>query len=333
MVNGVARRALAVAAGLVVDRWLGEPPRTLHPVARFGQAMEWLEGYCWRDERRAGVLYAALGVVGAAAAGELLECLLGVLGATGVAVALCSASRSLFQTATDVAGALEAGDLPRARCRVRALVGRDVDELGEADIARAVVESLAENLSDAVVASAWWGLVGGASGALAHRGVNTLDAMVGYPDGRYGRFGWAAARLDDLMAWPAARLTVLAVAMARPWRARAILHAVTRQARGHPSPNAGVVEAAFAAALGVRLGGSSRYRGRLEVRPICGFGRPPQITDIGEAVELGNTVVGILIGVLAVPGLAGGIRAMKRTIEGGRVGSPRSTGIQVRTRR
>ena len=149
-----------------------------------------------------------------------------------------------------------------------------------------MVESLAENLSDAVVATALWGLLGGTPGVLAHRASNTLDAMVGHLDTHHARFGWAAARLDDLLGWPAARATALLVALAVPRRAGAIWRACRVDAAGHPSPNAGVAEGAVAAALDLRLGGVNRYAGRTETRPTLGSGTSPDESDIGRTIAL-----------------------------------------------
>jgi adenosylcobinamide-phosphate synthase len=179
------------------------------------------------------------------------------------------------------------------------LVGRDPAGLDETEIARAVVESLAENLSDAVVATAVWGLLGGAPGALAHRASNTLDAMVGHRNVRYARFGWSAARLDDVLGWPASRATALLVALATPQRARAIWRTCRRDAAGHPSPNAGVAEAAFAAALDLRLGGTNRYRDAQETRSALGTGAAPTGPDIGRAVALVRRSIRLLEAVLA----------------------------------
>ena len=159
-------------------------------------------------------------------------------------------------------------------------------ELDEAGISRAVVESVAENCVDAVVAPAFWALVAGGAGVAAHRAVNTLDAMVGHRSPRYRRFGWASARLDDVAAWVPARLAALAVAAVRPARAGAVWRAVRHQAPAHPSPNGGVVEAAFAAALGVTLGGRNRYGERVEHRPLLGTGPPAGPRDVERAVVL-----------------------------------------------
>jgi adenosylcobinamide-phosphate synthase len=279
-------RSGPVALGLCIDRLVGEPPQALHPVARFGGAMDRLERRWWADRRDVGAGYTALGVGTALLLGALAEDWVGAAIALTAAVSLASAGRALTEAAENVAQRLRAGDLDGARGALPSLVGRDPTGLGESEIARAVVESLAENLSDAVVATALWGLLGGTPGALAHRASNTLDAMVGHRDARHARFGWAAARLDDVLGWPAARATALLVGLAAPGRAGAIWRACRVDAAGHPSPNAGVAEAAFAAALDLRLGGTNRYGTREEPRPILGSGASPGEPDIGRAIGL-----------------------------------------------
>ena len=184
------------------------------------------------------------------------------------------------------------------------LVGRDPAGLGPDEIARAVVESLAENTVDAVVAPAFWGAVAGAPGALGYRAANTLDSMVGHRTPRYANYGWASARLDDALAWVPARLTAALVAVVRPRSARAVWVAVRDQAPAHPSPNAGVAEAAFAAALGVRLGGANRYGDRVEARATLGTGRPVVADDIGAAVRLSRDVCAALTAGFALIGCA-----------------------------
>ena len=277
-------RPAAAAAGIVLDRLLGEPPPSVpHPVALLGRVLAAVERRTWRDDRAAGVLHAAAGVALGAGAGA-------VIGSTTIASATCVAGRMLGDTALAVAAHLEAGDIDAARAAVPSLVGRDPDALDAPGVARAVVESVAENTVDAVVAPALWAAVGGAAGAGAHKAVSTLDSMVGHRNSRYERFGWASARLDDAMAWVPARATAALVAAARPARAGAVWRAVRQDARAHPSPNAGVAEAAFAAALGLRLGGETRYRGHVEERPVLGDGRDPEVGDIAAAVRLSTEV-------------------------------------------
>ncbi len=197
-----------------------------------------------------------------------------------------------------------AGDLDGARALLPNLVGRDPSDLNEEDIVRAVVESVAENTVDAIVAPLLWAALAGAPGALGYRAINTMDAMVGHHSDRYEHYGWASARLDDVANWVPARVAAALVAVARPSAARAIRLAVSTQSSAHPSPNAGVVEAAFAGALGVRLGGTSRYGDRVEERPILGGGRPAQREDIHEAIRLSRDVVTSLAVILAFIGLA-----------------------------
>ena len=308
-------RAAGAALGLALDRALGEPPSAVHPVALFGTAMGAVERRLHpapdvgtrtaggdRRERLGGVAYAAVGVGLGVGAGLAMRAVLG-RAPSGVPVALAtavaSAGRSLGEAASSIGEALTAGDLDLARERLPSLVGRDPSTLGADEIARAVVESLAENTVDAVVAPAFWAAVAGAPGVLGHRAVNTMDAMVGYRNERYARFGTAAARLDDVAAYVPARLTALLVVAARPSAAAEVRRVVRRDAAAHPSPNAGVAEAAFAAALGVRLGGENRYGDRVEVRATLGDGRPVTPADIPAAVRLSRDCTIALGAVLA----------------------------------
>ncbi|MFF0729323.1 CobD/CbiB family cobalamin biosynthesis protein [Streptomyces sp. NPDC004134] len=208
---------------------------------------------------------------------------------------------SLRREALGIAHALHTHDLDDARHRLPRLCGRDPHHLGEADIARAVVESVAENTSDAVVGALLWGAVGGVPGLAGFRAVNTLDAMVGHRSARYLRFGWAAARLDDLVGYPGARLTAALAALAGP-DPRAALRVWRQDGPRHPSPNAGPVEAAFAGALGLRLGGELSYAGRAEHRAVLNpAGRAPGVDDIERAVRLSSRVsfLALLITTLA----------------------------------
>jgi adenosylcobinamide-phosphate synthase len=221
--------------------------------------------------------------------------------AGALATSVVVAGRALSAEARAIATRLTDDDLDGARRRLPALVGRDPESLDAKGIARAVVESVAENTVDAVVAPACWAAVAGAAGAACYRAVNTLDAMVGHRNERYLRFGWAAARLDDVANWVPARLTALLVAAVRPARARDIVVDALVHPPAHPSPNAGVAEAAFAAALGVRLGGDTVYGGRVDPRPSFGSGRSPEPADIDAAVRLSRDVTLALAAVLAAP--------------------------------
>jgi adenosylcobinamide-phosphate synthase len=282
--------------GAALDALVPDPQRG-HPVAGFGRAAGALERRMWADSRPRGVAHTAVCVGAAVVGGRLLDRRAGA--SRTAATAMCTwvvlGSRSLRTEAAAVGAQLTAGDVEGARRRVTHLVGRDPAALDGAGIARAVVESVAENSCDAVVAPLFWGALAGPAGLLGYRAVNTLDAMVGYRSPRYGRFGWAAARLDDLANLVPARLTAMLVAVAAPTAGgdpRAALRIAARDGRKHPSPNSGISEAAFAGALGLRLGGRNVYVGRVEDRPQLGEGRAPAATDIGRANRLCAGVTG-----------------------------------------
>jgi adenosylcobinamide-phosphate synthase len=294
----LSSNALAAAAGVIADVALGEPAVEPHPVRAFGGVMQGVERAIYRPRRSAGAVHAVTGMGLGIAAGSLVR-------STSLATYIAVAPRALTDAGLDVAAALEDHDLPRARQLLPALVGRDPSGLDVAEITRAVVESLAENTVDAVVAPALWAALFGAPGALAYRAVNTMDATVGYRSERYERYGWASARLDDVANFIPARLTAALVAAVRPRSALAVWRAVRQDAPSHPSPNSGVAEAAFAAALGIRLGGVNTYGNRTERRPQLGRGRAPEAPDILAAVALCRDVTGGLVASLvALAGLA-----------------------------
>lgn len=283
-------RAAGLLLGFVADRLFGDPRRG-HPVALFGSVAARLETRLYADSRARGVLHNAV-LVGSCA-------LLGMgaeratrgqpvlhAGATALATWTVLGGKSLDREAMAVHALLVAGDLPGARHRLTYLVGRDTTELSADEIARAVVESVAENTSDAVTAPLFWGAVAGIPGLLAHRAANTLDAMVGHHNPRYEHFGWASARLDDLLGLPGSRYAALAVMIANPSRAGEAWRTWRRDAPAHPSPNAGVIEAAFAGSLGLTLGGTNRYGDRIEHRPTMGDGLPVRAADIPAATFL-----------------------------------------------
>jgi adenosylcobinamide-phosphate synthase len=267
--------------------------------------MERVERALHADRRSSGVVYTLVGVGLGAGSGVLVRGAArsaGVAGGrradavVGLAVALACAGRLLRHTSRDIEHLLLAGDLAGARERLPWLVGRDPSGLDESGVAAAVVESLGENTVDAVVAPVFWALVAGAPGVLAHRAVNTMDAMVGHRSERYARFGWASARVDDVMAWVPARLFAALVTAVRPDRAREVLRVVGRDAGAHPSPNAGVAECAVAGALGVELGGPLRYGDRVEHRPTLGDGPRPEPATISRARRLVDHVELVLLG-------------------------------------
>ena len=294
----LSANAVGAAAGIVADLIFGEPAVEPHPVRAFGLVMERLEQVLYRPRRSSGVVHAAAGLGLGLAAGSLVR-------NAALATYISVAQRALADAGLAVAAALDEHDLPRARLLLPALVGRDPSGLDGSEITRAVVESLAENTVDAVVAPALWGALLGAPGALGYRAVNTMDASVGYRNERYENYGWASARLDDVANFVPARVTAALVVAARPRAAREVWRAVRQDAPSHPSPNSGVAEAAFAAALGVRLGGVNSYGGRIERRAQLGRGRAPEAPDIVAAVALCRDVTrGLIASLLALAAAA-----------------------------
>lgn len=289
----MSARAVGLLLGFAADRLLGDP-RRFHPVAGFGTVAAGLESRSYADSRARGAAHTAVlvgGVVALGTGAERLSSPWARATLTAAATWAVVGGRSLEREALAVHGFLDAGDLPGARRRLTYLVGRDTAELDEAEVARAVVESVAENTSDAVVAPLVWGALAGVPGLLGYRAINTLDAMVGHHNDRYERFGWAAARLDDLVNLPGSRLAGLLTLAAAPDHAGAAWRTWRRDAAAHPSPNGGVVEAAFAGTLGVRLGGTNRYYGdRIEHRAVLGDGRPARPSDVPRATALARRV-------------------------------------------
>lgn len=303
----IGQRAIGAAVGILADRVLGEPPVPdgFHPVALFGALANATEDRLYADDQIRGAVHTGLNALVATGVGRLV-------GSPAAAAYVATSGKALHGAALDIGDALVGGDLDAARERLPHLVGRDPSGLDEKEIARAVVESVAENTTDAVVAPALWTVVAGAPGAFLHRAGDTLDSMVGYRNDRYARFGTAAARLDDALAWVPARATAGLVALVRPRQAREVWATVRADAAGHPSPNAGVAEAAFAAALGVQLGGTNRYGDVVEHRAPMGSGRPVEPADIGAAVALSRHVSWALAGVLGGAGVAATLRSRRR---------------------
>ncbi len=309
--------AAGLAAGVAFDALFGDPRRG-HPVAAFGRAAAALEARDYADNRGRGAAHAAACVLAVAAPAAVLHRRTRgrprwQAAAAALAVWAVTGARSLHHEAERARLSLHRHDLASAREVLPSLCGRDPAQLDAGQIARAVIESVAENTSDAVVAPLLWGAVAGIPGLVAYRAVNTLDAMVGHRSARYLRFGWASAHLDDVANWIPARVTAALTAACAPLVTRTnpvqVLRIVRRDGGRHPSPNAGRCEAAFAAALGVRLGGTNVYAGVAEARPELGEGRAPESEDIRRAIVLSRavtvsaTALAVLV-VLATDGLA-----------------------------
>ena len=269
-------------AALLLDWLLGDPRWLPHPVVGIGRLITGLERPLRRrvaDERLAGVLLVLLTVGLTTACGwgllfgaQLLHPWAGIVAAALLGWT-CLAARSLHQESGQVAEALARGDLPAARSWLSRIVGRDTAGLDERDLWRGTVETVAENSSDGVIAPLLCLLLGGPLLALAYKAVNTLDSMVGYRNERYLHFGWAAARLDDLVNWLPARLTGLLMVLAAPLTglsAGGAWRVMRRDGHKHASPNAGIPEAAAAGALGVQLGGTNVYFGQPVAKPTLG---------------------------------------------------------------
>lgn len=302
-----------ILAAIILDLLLGDPRWFPHPVVGIGRLITFLEPRLRRlipSERAAGIVLLAMTVgITAGLAFALLRGAYALNAGVGFAVAVvlawsCLAARSLHRESRLVADALERGDIGAARRSLSCIVGRDTAALEEPDIWRGVVETVAENSSDGVIAPLLCLMVGGPVLALAYKGVNTLDSMVGYKNERYLRFGWASARFDDLVNWLPARLTGLFMVAAAPlvglsganaWRI------MRRDGRNHSSPNSGIPEAAAAGALGVQLGGTNFYFGKPVEKPTIGDpDKPLDLVAYRGVVQLMYGALFILVGLWLV---------------------------------
>lgn len=293
-----------LAAALALEACIGYPAalyaRISHPVVWIGRLIELLERH-WNKANRSDVVRRTLGVIAmilitgcAASVGHLLQSLaqnipfgsvfLVVIATTGLA------QRSLHTHVRDVRSPLLAGDLFTARTAVGRIVGRDTESLNESGVAAAAIESLAESFNDGVVAPAFWLLVGGLPGLFAYKAINTADSLIGHREPRWRAFGWAAARVDDLVNLLPARIagTLLVIA------GRGGFAIMRRDAAKHASPNAGWPEAAMAGALGIRIGGVVAYGGVLHQRPDFGVGPDATANDLARSIHLYVRACGLL---------------------------------------
>jgi adenosylcobinamide-phosphate synthase len=310
--------ALALVA-MLIELCFGYPARLQnaigHPVTWIGRLIALLESRLNREtagpqaRRSAGIvallaLLAIVGVIAFVLQHALLGLPFGVL-AVGLFASTLVAQRSLHRHVADVANALEKGGVTSGRTAVAQIVGRDTAGLDAAGIARAAIESLAENFSDAIVAPIFWMVIGGLPGAALYKAINTADSMIGHRTPRYAAFGWAAARLDDLVNLPASRLSALlliaAAALSKDASAVAAWRAVRRDAAKHRSPNAGYPEAAVAGALGLSLAGRRAYGGVQVDDAVMGDGRrEADAADVRRALALYRIADAILIALLGI---------------------------------
>ncbi|QPF89423.1 adenosylcobinamide-phosphate synthase CbiB [Bradyrhizobium commune] len=304
----------AMAVAMVVDALLGWPSplfaRIGHPVTWLGRLIGAIDTAWNRDfdpparRRAAGVAGALLVIVLSVVLGWVLQSLLPWGWVQTVLVGLLAwplvALRSLHDHVAAVARPLQAGDIAGAREAVSRIVGRDPAALDETGIARAAIESLAENASDGIVAPVFWGALFGLPGIFGYKAINTLDSMIGHRSERHEAFGWAAARIDDVANFVPARLTGFLFVLLAPRRLEA-LSCMTRDARRHRSPNAGWPEAAMAGALRVRLSGPRIYHGSATDEPWLNEGaRDPLAADIDHALTVCRRAMLLLAGLLAI---------------------------------
>ncbi len=295
-------QALQTAAAYALDRLVGDPARLPHPVMLMGKAVAWLERKLCRQAhgktaaRLSGLLLPIVLAGGSYIAVWLMLALLGRIhpllqwAAGAWMISTTIAAKGLAEAGRSVLQPLGKGDLAAARSALAMIVGRDTEHLDEAEISRGAVETVAENIVDAVVAPLFYAFIAGPPLAMAYRAINTLDSMVGYKNEKYEHFGWASARLDDLANYVPARIAGLLLVLVsrtcgldgkRAWRM------MLRDARKHPSPNSGWTEAGAAGAIGIRLGGLNTYQGRPSMRAYLGDAlRPIEANDIRLSVRL-----------------------------------------------
>lgn len=299
--------ALLMLCALLLDRLLGEP-RRFHALVGFGHVAQWLERRLNGGPptplrmRGLGVMAWSLAIspwvlpVWLLWRQPSLQPYVGVM-----TLYFCLGMQSLGEHAGRIQQALQTDDLALARQRAGDIVSRDTSAMQPEDVARAGVESVLENGNDAVFAALFWFAVAGAPGVLLYRLANTLDAMWGYRTPRHRCFGWAAARIDDVLNYPPARLTALTYAVLGSMRTA--LRSWRQQAPAWDSPNAGPVMASGAGSLGVLLGGAASYHGVIEPRPLLGAGKAPQAADIGRAMALVRRGAWLWIALLAAAGV------------------------------
>lgn len=282
--------AVALLLGLLIDHFIGEAKRW-HPLVGFGNAASRLEKVANPTSDNEGKLrglicWALMVLIPVIVMSLIVSQLSGLalLVVNALVVFFVVGLRSLAEHGRNVSLPLLAGDLPAARQQIAMMVSRDTANLTEQQVASATCESVLENGSDAIFAALFWFCLLGAPGAILYRGANTLDAMWGYKTDRYRRFGWAAARIDDVLNWLPACLTALSYSLVGNFSSG--LKCARQQGGLTDSPNAGYVMAAGAGALGVSMGGAAIYHGQKYQRPVFGIGPAAEATDIERAIGL-----------------------------------------------
>ena len=275
--------SLTIFTALSFDIWLGEP-RRFHPLVGFGHWAHALERRLYAQSYLNGYIALALAVIPIIGLITYLTAWIEHWLLDALLLYLAIGWNSLNLHAKNVKHALLSNDLAAAREQVGLIVSRDTMQLDSIGISRATVESVLENGNDAIFGAIFWFVIGAVPGVIAYRLVNTLDAMWGYRNERYLRFGWAAARLDDVLNYIPARFTALSYALCG--NVRNALICWHTQGSIWKSPNAGPVMAAGAGSLNLALGGPARYHGKMEMRPLLGAGHDPNNSDIDRALRL-----------------------------------------------
>lgn len=307
-----------MCAAFLLDLIMGDPRWLPHPVIGMGHLIKRLEKRIRRHVfqpdhlKKAGILFPIIIVGGAALiTWAVLRGLYMIhpwlaVGAEVILIATTIAAKGLKDAGMEVYRHLKRGDIPAARQSLGMIVGRDTAHLDEPDIVRGTVETVAENIVDAIVSPLFYAFIGGAPLAIAYRAVNTLDSMVGYKNEKYINLGWASARLDDMANFIPARITALLLVVSS-WMMsmdyKKSVHTIKHDARLHPSPNSGFPESAVAGALGIRLGGENRYQGVISFRAYMGeYTRPMDKRDIQSTVRLMlvSSSLFLLLGILVI---------------------------------
>ncbi|WP_062232625.1 adenosylcobinamide-phosphate synthase CbiB [Fictibacillus sp. FJAT-27399] len=274
----IALHLLSLILALIIDQLIGDPRWLPHPVRGFGKMISLIDQALnrgsWKRLKGLIMLFILLSITLVLTFiivryAYSIHLALGIF-IESVLISTTIAARGLKEAGLSVYTPLLRGDLEEARKKLSWIVGRDTEHLPHSEIVRGTVETVAENTSDGVTAPLFFAFIGGAPLALLYRAVNTCDSMVGYKNERYKDFGWASARLDDLLNYVPARLTALLMAAGGLGGKRFTLSWLKEQARNHPSPNSGWGEAAVAGILGIRLGGTNYYKGQVSYRPFIG---------------------------------------------------------------
>jgi adenosylcobinamide-phosphate synthase len=304
---------MIILLAVIIDLILGDPRWMPHPVIGIGKAIRYGEQIIRKltitpKGLKIGGLFLTIIVVGGTYFlfwGLLyLAFKINIILGTGLSVFWMSQSlaiNSLYKHAINVAVPLSKGDLDKARNALAMIVGRDTENLGEAEIARGVIETVAENTVDGITSPLIYGFIGGPPLAMAYKAVNTLDSMIGYMDERYIDLGWAAARLDDIVNYIPARLTGIIYLLIAPFTAggiKGVWNIIRRDASNHPSPNGGIPESAVAGALEIQLGGVNYYRGVASNRALMGDAkRPLEIKHIYHSLYIMVSVSFLVVGI------------------------------------